>query len=171
MAMEETTFPERAEPTRTLLHTRAEYLAAVDALLPLARARICVFDPDLVMAPLDTPARIAQLQRFLRTGSEQRLQIAVHDPTHVASHAPRLRKLLQEFPAAIAIHRTEGEARRAQDAFLLIDDMHFVRRPVAQQSRGVYTLHEPREGRQLAERFAEIWQNSEQAVSPTTLGL
>ena len=36
-------------PSRTLITTRAEYLAAVDALLPIARRRICVFDPDLAL--------------------------------------------------------------------------------------------------------------------------
>lgn len=160
-----------AEPARQLIGTRAEYLAALDALLPLARREIRVFDPDLVMPNLDSVARIDVLRAFLGGGPNRTLHIAVHDAAHVAGSAARLMKLLREFPTAIAIHRTEGEARRAQDSFVLIDALHFVRRPAAAQARGIYALHETREGRQLADRFGEIWVSSEPAVSATTLGL
>lgn len=159
------------QPIRQLIDTRAAYLAALDALLPLARDAIRIFDPDLVMPDLNSIARIEQLRAFLRADRSNTLHIVLHDATHVARNAVRLIKLLQDFPAAIAIYRTEGEALRAQDCFVLIDGQHFVRRPVAQQSRGVYALHEAREGTQLAERFEEIRAYSELAIAATTLGL
>ncbi|HEY9381164.1 MAG TPA: hypothetical protein VIQ01_07955, partial [Burkholderiales bacterium] len=139
---------EAPQPLRQLINTRTEYLAALDALLPLARNAIRIFDPDLVMPDLNSSARIEQLRTFLRADRNNTLHIALHDVSHVVRNAVRLIKLLQDFPTAIVIYRTEGEALRAQDRFVLIDAQHFVRRPVAQQGRGVYALHEPHEGAQ-----------------------
>lgn len=163
--------PETPQAARQLITTRAEYLAALDTLLPLARNAIRVFDPDLVLPDLNSVARIEHLRAFLRADRNNTLHIALHDATHAARNAARLIKLLQDFPTAVAIYRTEGEARRAQDCFVLIDAQHFIRRPVAQQARGVYALHEPLEGGQLADRFEEILAFSESAIAATTLGL
>ena len=159
------------QPTRQLIDTRAAYLAALDTLLPLACNAIRVFDPDLLMLNLNSVARIEQLRAFLRADRNNTLHIALHDSTHIVRNAARLIRLLQDFPTAIAIYRTEGEARRAQDCFVLIDAQHFVRRPVAQQGRGVYVLHDPLEGGQLADRFEEIRTYSEPSTAATTLGL
>lgn len=158
-------------PARQLITTRAEYAAALDALLPMARQSIRVFDPDLLLPAFGDKARIEVLHRFLRANPDATLHIALHDTEAVVRNMPRLIALLQDFPNAIAIYRTEGEARRAQDCFVLVDARHFVRRPVAGQARGVYALEEASEGRQLEERFAQIWEVSEPAVSATHLGL
>ena len=58
-----------------------------------------------------------------------------------------------------------------QDCFVLADMEHFVRRPVAAQSRGVFTLNEYQDARLMRERFDEIWQSSVPAIPATTLGL
>lgn len=158
-------------PERQLITTRAEYTSALDALLPLAQRTIFVFDPDLQLPALGNMARVETLRSFLRANRENTLHIALHDTEAVVRDMPRLIKLLQEFPNSIAIHRTEGVARRAQDCFVLIDARHFVRRPVAAQARGVYALEEAREGRALQERFEQIWEASEPAVAATHLGL
>jgi len=158
-------------PARQLITTRAEYIAALDALLPMAQQSIRVFDPDLLLPAFGERARIETLHRFLRANRDNTLHIALHDSEPAVRSMPRLIKLLQEFPNALAIYRTEGEARRAQDCFVLVDGRHFVRRPVAEQPRGVYALEEAQEGRLLVERFAQIWELSEPAVSATHLGL
>ena len=159
------------EPSRLLIQTRAEYVAALDALLPMARRSIQVFDPDLALPAFGDIARIEALRAFLRADRDNRLQIALHGIETMQRNMPRLLQLLRDFPDAIAIYRTEGEARRAQDCFVLVDARHFVRRPVAEQARGVYAVEEASEGRQLQERFEQIWEVSEPAVSPTQLGL
>ena len=80
------------------------------------------------------------------------------------------------FQAAIdrlleQINRTQEEIREVQDAFLLMDKLHYVRRPVAQQYRGAIGLGDENEGQALRGRFAEIWAESYPAVSATTVGL
>ena len=58
-----------------------------------------------------------------------------------------------------------------QDAFLLLDSVHYVRRPVAAIFRGAIGLGDETEGQALRGRFGEIWAASYPAVSSTTIGL
>jgi hypothetical protein len=159
------------QPRRTLLAARADYLAAFDELVAVARRELRVFDPDCSQLELNAPARHEHLRQFLLASRDNRLLLAVHDPDHLERHCPRMLKLVAEFSTAIAIHRTEGEAARAQDCFVLADAEHFVRRQVAAQPRGVYCLNHYQDARLMRERYDEIWQHSVPAISATTLGL
>jgi hypothetical protein len=159
------------QPRRELIGSRREYLEAFDALLATARRELRVFDPDCAQLELNAPARNAALRQFLLASRDNRLFIAVHDPEHLKRGCPRMLECLREFSVAIAVHQTEGEAACAQDCFVLADMEHFVRRPVAAQPRGVYTVNEYQDARLMRERYDEIWQSSVQAISATTLGL
>lgn len=159
------------EPQRTLITTRKEYLDAVGLLFGRVRRELRLFDPDLSELDFNAPPRIDALRRFLSAGRMHRAYIALHDIEHVSTRCPRLIELLRIFPEALLIYRTEGEAARAQDRFVLIDDAHFVRRPVAAQARGVVVLDDPHEAQGMRLRFDEIWVSSTPGVSATTSGL
>jgi len=120
---------------------------------------------------MNSAARIEQLEAFLAASPDARLRIAVHEADGIRTGCPRLVSLLAQHAGAIAIHATEGEAARAQDCFVLADAEHFVRRAVAGQPRGAIGLNDQREGRQMHDRFEEIWTSSVLAISATTLGL
>lgn len=160
-----------AQPARQLITTYGEYLDALDTLLPLAHRAICIFDPDLSTPQLQQVARIERLHAFLAADRNNTLDIVLHDTSLVARDHPRLIRLQQIFPERITFRRTDGQARRAQDCFVLIDARHFVRRPVAVQARGVFALHEAREGRQLMERFDALVADSEVAIMGAATGL
>jgi len=160
-----------AAPSRTLMTTRSEYLQAADKLLELAQLEIRIFDPDLSQTRLDTPARIEALRRFLARSRLNRAYIALHDVEYVKRHCPRLICLLGIFSGSMAIHRTEGEATKTQDCFMLADRMHVIRRPVAAQGRGVCILNDSHEGQAMRDRFDEIWECSEPGVCANTSGL
>jgi hypothetical protein len=95
----------------------------------------------------------------------------VHGTEHLTRHCPRLLTLLRRFSHAMQINRTHEEIREVQDAFLLLDSMHYVRRPVAALFRGAMGLGDDTEGQALRGRFGEIWSASYPAVSSTTIGL
>lgn len=159
------------QPERRVITTRREYLEGLDLVVGLARREVVLFDPDLLGIEINAPARIERLAAFLASNHDCRLRIAVHDADPAKRSCPRLLSLLAQHSAAMTIHQTEGEATRAQDCFVLADAEHFVRRGVAAQLRGAIGLNDQREGRQMHDRFEEIWQNSALAVSATTLGL
>jgi hypothetical protein len=80
-------------------------------------------------------------------------------------------RLLARFSHAIQINRTHEEIRELQDAFLVLDAMHYLRRPVAQFYRGAIGLGDENEALAMRGRFMEIWAASFPAVSSTTVGL
>ena len=158
-------------PSRTLITSAAEYAAALIRLIDAAREELRFFDPDGRQLDLNAPARIAALERFVAGGPHRRIRLAVHDTEHLTRDCPRFLELLRLHAERIAVNRTEGDAARAQDCFLIADRLHCVRRPVARQPRGVLIIDDTHEVAAQGERFEEIWASSAGAVTGTTLGL
>jgi hypothetical protein len=151
--------------------TKADFQAAVDRLLAQPGRELRVFDPDLASLRLNDPPRIESLERFLLASRTRRLYFAVHSTDHLTRQCPRMMGLLARFAHAIEVHRTHEEIRELQGAFLVLDAMHYVRRPAAPFFRGAIGLGDETEGLAMRSRFAEIWSASYPAVSPTTTGL
>ncbi len=162
---------ESPESAYTRFDTESGFQEAVDRLLELPGRELRVFDPDLAALRLNSPARIARLEQFLRASRTRRLYVALHDADHVTRNCPRLMDLLARHSHAIQIHRTHEEIRELQDAFLVLDAAHYVRRPVAAHWRGAAGVADETEALAMRSRFLEIWAASYPAVSATTLGL
>ena len=158
-------------PQRTLVTARSEYFAAAERIIALARHELRIFDPDLQEFRLDTKTRIELLRAFLLRSTDNRVYVSVRDPAFVKQFCPRLITLLAKFSTSLFIWEANGEAAKVQDCFVLADQLHVVRRPVAVQPRGVFILNDPREGLVMHERFAEIWDSSVPSVSASTSGL
>lgn len=162
---------DRPQPRRTLITLRSEYIEAAERMLGLAQRELRVFDPDLAELDFNARASIDALRRLLSAGRTHRVYVALHDVEHVKTRCPRLLDLIATFPAGLLIFRTEGEATKAQDRFVLADESHVVRRPVAAQPRGAIFIDDTNEARAMRQRFDQIWENSVPAVSATNLGL
>jgi len=151
--------------------TEVGFLAAVDRLLGEDGRELRIFDPDLATPRIEAPERIERLRAFLAASRTRRLYIAVHDTDHLTRYCPRTLRLLTQFAHAIQVQRTHEEVRHAQDAFMVLDARHYVRRPAARLFRGAIGIHDETEALAMLGRFQEIWSASYPAVSPTTLGL
>ena len=151
--------------------TNEGFQAAVDRLMEQPGRELRLFDPDGAALRLNDPQRIERLERFLIASRTRRLYLVVHSTDHLTRQCPRLLTLLRRFSHAMQINQTHEEIREVQDAFLLLDAMHYVRRPVATLFRGAMGLGDENEGQALRGRFAEIWAASYPAVSSTTVGL
>ncbi len=162
------TTPEREHATLTGLKDASE---AIDRVIAAATRELAIFDDRLENRGYESPARIESMRRLLLAGRRHRIRIALHEPEVLARSQPRLLALLREFPASIEIHRTVGEARNAHDPFVVADDHSAWHRLHQDHPRSVVALHSPPEVHGLVNRFAEIWELTEPAVSATTLGL
>jgi len=162
---------ESGAPDYQRFDTEAEFQAAVDRLLAQDGRELRIFDPDLQALRLNLPARIERLERFLLVSRTRRLYVVVHDPEHLSRHCPRMMRLLARFAHVIQVNRTHPEIRELQDAFLVLDAEHYLRRPVARFFRGAIGIHDETEALAMRGRFGEIWSASYPAVSATTLGL
>ena len=151
--------------------TNAGFQAAISRLLAQPGRELRVFDPDGAALRLNDPARIAELERFLLVSRVRRLYLVLHDTEPLVRYCPRMMALLARFTHAVQIHRTQEQIRELQDAFLVLDSQHYVRRPVATFYRGAMGLGDDAEGQAMRQRFAEIWDQSFPAVSSTTVGL
>jgi hypothetical protein len=163
--------PIEASPQRTLLTARSEYLEGVSRLLALARRELRIFDPDLSDLGMNLPQRVAALARLLRENRAHCIYIAIHHTEHLTTRCPRLMTLLGSYSAGMYIRETRGDAAKAQDCFVLVDNDHLVRRPVATQPRGVLVLNDAKECQPIHDRFVEIWEASVAGVSANTTGL
>jgi hypothetical protein len=144
---------------------------AVDRLLAEPGRELRIFDPDGEALRLNDPVRVAALERFLRESRTRRLYMVLHDPQPLQRHCPRMMGLITRYGHAIQVNRTQESIRELQDAFLVLDSMHYVRRPVATFFRGALGLRDETEALALRGRFDEIWAASEPGVSGTTAGL
>ena len=149
----------------------ADFQKELDHFLEQPGRELRLFDPDLKALRLNSPARIAQLEKFLRGSRTRRIYIVVHHTEHLSSQCPRMLGLLRLFNHAIQINRTHEEIRNLQDAFLVLDAQHYLRRPVAEAFRGAIGLHDETEALSMRSRFQEIWSASYPGVSSTAAGL
>jgi hypothetical protein len=149
----------------------AESLAAIDEVVTCAQRGIRIFDIALANRGFNSPGRCDKLREFLVRGRAHRLQIALHQTEGLERECPRLLALLRQFPMSIEIHRTLGQARNALDPFVLADDHSVWHQHHFEQPRATVALHSPADAIPIAQRFDEIWELSEPAVSATTLGL
>ncbi len=158
-------------PIYERFETNEGFQSAVERLLEQPGRELRVFDPDGAALRLNDPVRIQRLEKFLLASRTRRLYLVVHRTDLLTRQCPRLMTLLRRFSHAMQINRTQEEIREVQDAFLLLDSMHYARRPVSTLFRGAIGLGDENEGQALRGRFAEIWAASYPAVSATTIGL
>lgn len=149
----------------------AESLAAIDQVIAAAERTIRIFDITLSNRGFNSPARATLLREFLVRGRAHRLLIALHDTELLERECPRLLILLRQFPMSIEIHRTIAQARNATDPCVIADDHSVWHQLHFEQPRAVVALHSPVDALPISQRFDEIWDLSEPAVSATTLGL
>ena len=97
--------------------------------------------------------------------------MVVHRTEHLMRQCPRMLGLLKLFNHAIQIYQTGEEIQSLQDAFMVLDATHYLRRPVAERFRGSLGLHDETEALGMRARFGEIWASSFPGVSSSTLGL
>ena len=151
--------------------TAEGFNAAVDRLLAQPGRELRVFDPDAAALRLNDAGRVGALERFLRESRTRRLYLVLHDPQPLQRSCPRMMSLLARYSHAIQVNQTHEEIRELQDAFLVLDSAHYVRRAVAASFRGALGLGDEAEALAMRGRFNEIWVSSSPAVSATTLGL
>jgi hypothetical protein len=149
----------------------AEFQAAVDQILAQEGRELRIFESDGQALKLNSTARLASLEAFLRASRTRRIQMVVHDIDYLTRSCPRMMDFLKRFNHVMQINRTHETIRTLQDAFIVLDALHYVRRPLAARSRGAIGLNDETEAQAMRSRFLEIWSASYPGVSSTTAGL
>jgi hypothetical protein len=161
----------KQEHAYRVITSQAESLQAIDEVIGAAQRTLRIFDYTLGNRGFNSPERAEKLRAFLVAGRAHRIQIALHEPEHLHRECPRLIILLRQFPMQIEIHRTLQQAREATDPFVTADDHSVWHQLHFSQARAVVAVHSPQDALPIVQRFEEIWELSEPAVSATTTGL
>ena len=159
------------EATYERFETMAGFQSVVERLLAQPGRELRVFDPDGTSLRLNDSARIALLERFMHASRTRRIYLVVHNTEHITRQCPRLLALLARFSHMVQINRTHEHIRELQDAFLVLDSQHYVRRSVAAFYRGAAGFGDEVEALAMRQRFMEIWEASYPGVSSTVAGL
>jgi hypothetical protein len=159
------------EATYERFDTNAGFQTALERLLAQPGRELRIFDPDGAALRLNDPARIALFEAFLGASRTRRIYMVVHDTEHITRQCPRLLGLLARFSHMMQINRTHEHIRELQDAFLVLDSQHYVRRSVAAFYRGAAGFGDETEALVMRQRFMEIWEASFPGISSTTAGL
>ena len=157
-----------------LMETNSEALSAIETVVDAAQRELRIFDAsprNLRDRGFGSAKRIETLRKMLLANRGHRVRIALHETNSIESELPRLVELLSRFSGQIQIHRTLGQAVEARDPMIISDDAVFWRKPHIDQPRSVLTLHSAIDTRPFIDRFEEIWDQSELAVSGSTVGL
>jgi len=149
----------------------AESAAAIDEVIAQAKITLRVFDITLANRGFNSAARHEALRHFLLGGRHHHLRIVLHDTDTFERDASRIMVLMKQFPTQVEVHRTLAPARHAEDPMVIADDHSVWHRLHFEQPRAVVALHSPADATPLLQRFEEIWDHSELAISPTVLGL
>ena len=159
------------EATYERFDTAAGFQSALERLLAQPGRELRIFDPDGAALRLNDSSRIESLERFLTASRTRRVYMVLHDTDHLTRQCPRMLGLLARYAHAVQINRTHEHIREVQDAFLVLDSQHYLRRPVANFYRGAIGLGDEAEALAMRQRFMEIWEASFPGVSSTTVGL
>lgn len=159
------------EATYERFDTSEGFHGAVERLLVQPGRELRIFDPDGASLKLNDSARIALLEEFLGASRTRRIYMVVHQTDHIVRQCPRLLGLLGRFSHMVQINRTHDHIRNLQDAFLVLDSNHYVRRASANFYRGAMGIGDEVEALAMRQRFMEIWEASFPGVSRTTVGL
>lgn len=158
-------------PAYERFDTEAQFQSAVDRLLTLPGRELRIFDPDFTALKPNAPARVRAFEAFLAASRTRRIHAVVHDTGPLTRQCPRMMRLIARYSHALQVHQTQPEIRELQDAFLVLDAAHYVRRPVARFFRGGAGVDDETDALAMRSRFQEIWSASFPAVSATTIGL
>lgn len=148
-----------------------EYMAALDQLLAMPIAALCIFDHDLKRLGLESPERHEALKRIFLQGKNTHVKIAVRDPQHVLGHSPRLMELLRTQSHRLSIQQTPENLGHLRDGMIIADDCHALILFDQDQARSKLILNNIPETQVYLQRFEEIWQSGGQPVSASTIGL
>lgn len=158
------------EPLFEKIDTRAGLESAIDRVLALAQSKVEIFAKTLG-AEWNAEARVDALRAVCLHSRRSQIRIVVHDAAPIYAQCPRLLTLLRQFSHILAVHETQMAAKHVYDPFVVVENRHFLHRFHYDGPRGLLALNEPNEAKILHDKFEEIWQVSELAISPTTLGL
>ena len=150
---------------------RSAYQDAVGELLAHVSRTLDIFDTDLTGTGLAHSQRVAQLSDALTRDTRASVRMALHDPSALQHHMPRLWDLCSAQSHRIQIRQTPRQLRHLSETFMLTTGGYALIRTHSEYWRGKLLRGDPVESAGYAGRFADLWEACSCCISTTKLGL
>lgn len=158
--------------TRELITSWSDYQTAIDRLLAIATHSVCIYDEDLALLHLESGNRDGHLERLLNASrADTTVRIALRNADPLRRQHPRLMNLLASHGHRLIVQQTPPQLAHLRDSMILVDDKHGLIRFERDMPRSKLLIDECDELKPYHTRFAELWAESNERISPTVLGL
>ncbi len=144
------------------LSSMDEYRSITLSLVEQARHSIDIFTQDLEAKIYNNKDIEQSILTLSKRHPNTRVRILVQDSRKSVQDGHRLIKLAQRLTSSVFIHNPSSKYKDEQGAFMLIDDIGFIHRPLAttRSYRANANFKSPGTVKKLADLFDTIWQHS-----------
>ncbi|RMG53643.1 MAG: hypothetical protein D6717_10925 [Gammaproteobacteria bacterium] len=141
--------------------TRREEIAdCTRRLIQEARQEVAIVSRELDPGVYDQAEISDALLRLARTNHHARIRILIRDNRALVKASHRLQHLHQRLTSFLQIRRLGERDMGFNKAFLVVDRRNWLHQPLADRYEARASTEQPLRGRELQERFEELWTES-----------
>jgi len=130
-------------------------------LVEQARRSLIIFSHDLEPKLYDTDSFAKALTQLAIYSRYTTIQILFRDCSHIVKHGHRLIEVARRLTSSIEIRETHHDYRNLTEAYLVADSRGVLYRRIGSRYDGSANFNDPHQGRELQQRFNEIWEKSQ----------
>lgn len=160
-----------ADRERQILEGAAALASWSLALIPRGLRRLRILSTALAPEIYDSDALRDALLAFATSHPQAQVQLLVREPAALAQGNHRLVALARRLSSLVQLRELLPGSATPEDELLVTDHDGLLRWSHGRPPRGYGIRHAPREARQLAEAFDELWAQSREIAELRTLSL
>jgi hypothetical protein len=143
-----------------VLEDRDSLRAALLILLGEGRIGLKALVPRLEPDLWEDPAVAEGLRQLLVGSDRARIAICLQDGANLRSGTARLLDLSERLPSRCELRVAAREHAGLPEAYILVDDRHYLRQTAPGQRLWASHAHPPNEAGRLAAQFTEVWEHA-----------
>lgn len=149
------------ESTETLaIETLEECTAVSLALAQQATHTLQLFTRTMDERIYDTEPFLEAVRQLAIRGRFSRIEILVQQPDHAVKNGHRMIELSRRLSSAIALRTVHVDFRNYNEAFLIADEVGYLKRPLADRFESKASFYDPLEAREMLRFFHKVWEMS-----------
>lgn len=139
---------------------RDEVAAACLHMTAQAKFRLDIVSRDLEPALFDNEDYYNAVKQLAKRNSKSRIRILIQNSEHIFKYGHRLIELQRRLSSYINIRLQDKEFKEFNQAWLIVDDRGWIRRPLADRFKGECYFNAPREVQERSMQFNAMWDAS-----------
>ena len=139
---------------------RDEVAAACLHMTAQAKFRLDIVSRDLEPALFDNADYYNAVKQLAMHNSKSRIRILIQNSEHISKYGHRLVELSRRLSSYIDIRLQGKDFKEFNQAWLIVDDRGWIRRPLADRFKGECHFNSPREIQERSKQFNEMWDAS-----------